>query len=182
MGWLYNMKKGKRMKRSLDSIGKRWHEFDINLERNIYSYVCCAKMNGITTWRLDKNLKFETYQQWKNYIVNKYENVDKDMLVEFSRYLNQNVRNLKPTYEYWVIEATVVLTLASTKVIDIFLGTQMNFEEIYAFVAAFIFEILVVIFLIFVVFKTMKPLFDSNLDENFLRDYKEIIDEIIKRK
>lgn len=175
------MKKSKRMKRSLDSIGKRWHEFDINLERNIYSYVCCTKMNRIKAWRLDKNLKFETYQQWKNYIVNKYENVDKDMLVEFSRYLNQNVRNLKPTYEYWGIAATVVLTLALTKVIDIFLATQMDFEGIYAFVAVFIFEIFVAIFLIFVIFQTMKPLFDSNLDENFLRDYKEIIDDLIAK-
>lgn len=175
------MKKGKRMKRSLDSIGKRWHEFDINLERNIYSYVCCAKMNRIKAWRLDKNLKFDTYQQWKNYIVNKYENVDKDMLIEFSRYLNQNVRNLKPTYEYWVIAATVVLTWALTKVIDIFFGAQMDYEGIYAFVAAFIFEIFVAIFLIFVVFQTMKPLFDSNLDENFLRDYKEIIDDLIAK-
>lgn len=176
------MKKSKRMKRSLDSIGKRWHEFDIKLERNIYSYVCCAKMNWITAWRLDKNLKFETYQQWKNYIVNKYENVDRDMLIEFSRYLNQNARNLKPTHEYWSIAATVVLTLTSTKVVDAFLGAQMDSNGISSIVTVFVFEIIVATFLIFVVFQTMKPIFDSNIEENFLRDYKEIIDEIIKRK
>ena len=176
------MKKSKRIKRSLDSIGKRWHEFDINLERNIYRYVCCAKMNWITAWRLDKNLKFETYQQWKNYIVNRYENVDKDMLIKFSRYLNQNVRNLKPTYEYWATVTTVILTLALTKVFDVFLSAQIDFKGILSIVTVFIFEIFVEIFLIFVVFQTMKPIFDSNLDENFLRDYKEIIDELITKK
>lgn len=170
------------MKRSLDSIGKRWHEFDIKLERNIYRYVCCAKMNRITAWRLDKNLKFETYQQWKNYIVNKYENVDKDMLIEFSRYLNQNVRNMKPTHEYWGIAATVVLTLALTKMVDAFLNTQMDSKGISAIGTAIVFEIFVVIFLAIIIVQTMKPIFDNNIDENFLRDYKEIIDEIITRK
>lgn len=176
------MRKSKKMKRSLDSIGKRWHEFDFNLERNIYRYVCCAKMNWKTAWRLDKNLKFETYQQWKNYIINKYENVDKDMLIEFSRYLNQNARNLKPTHEYWVMAATAVLTLALTKMVDAFLYAQMDSKGISAIVTVVVFEIFVVIFLAIIVIQTMKPIFNNNVDEYFLRDYKEIIDELITKK
>ena len=103
-------------------------------------------------------------------------------MIEFSRYLNQNVRNLKPTYEYWATVTTVILTLALTKVFDVFLSAQIDFKGILSIVTVFIFEIFVEIFLIFVVFQTMKPIFDSNLDENFLRDYKEIIDELITKK
>ena len=31
-------------------------------------------------------------------------------------------------------------------------------------------------------YQTLKPIIDDNMDENFLKDYKEIIDEIIIEK
>ncbi len=39
-----------------------------------------------------------------------------------------------------------------------------------------------VIPIIFVIFQTIKPIIDSSVDENFLKDYKEIIDVIIMEK
>lgn len=41
-------------------------------------------------------------------------------------------------------------------------------------------EILIIIPLTCIIIKITYPIFDDHFDENFLRDYKEIIDDIIK--
>lgn len=176
------MIKGKKAGKSLEEIGKRWYDFDFVLERTIYCYLCCSREKKRKIRKLDEKLKFESYQQWKKYIWDKYERYDKDRLYEFSKYLNQRIRNIRPNREYWSIVATVLLTLVITKIVDIILNPQMNFNDIPLFVGVLFISVLVTVLLWFILIQTFYPMFDNNIDENFLRDYKEVIDEIVKVK
>lgn len=185
IGKYYNMIKHKKNRKTLKEIGKRWYDFDFGLERNIYCYLCCIRVKSRKLRKLNKELKFESYQQWNKYVRNKYENFNKDILIEFSRYLNQEIRNVRPDHEYWIIAATVVLTVILTGLFDKVLNLKISFDGISVIsviVVIFLLELLVAIPIIFVIFQTMIPIIDSSVDENFLRDYKEIIDQLITEK
>lgn len=45
---------------------------------------------------LGDDLRFETYQQWKQYVCNKFINYRTEELMEFSRYLNYEKRSTRP--------------------------------------------------------------------------------------
>lgn len=174
------MIKGKKAGKSFKEIGKRWYDFDFELERTIYCYLCCSREKKRKIRKLDEKLKFESYQEWKKYVKNKYDNFSKDMLVEFSRYLNQRIRNTLPGHEYWIIVATVSLTMAFTEIIDVVLSKLMEFSGMSMIIAILLSSIFIVLPMIFIMVQTFYPLFDNNIDENLLKDYKEIIDEIVK--
>lgn len=123
------MKKGKIVKKSLKSIGKRWHDFDFKLEKNIYDYLCCVRTKRKIVRRLEKdNLKFESYYQRSQYIKNKYEKYDIARLLEFSRYLNQRMRLIKPIHEYWQIVTSVIITLVVTKFVEGAVSAKIDFS------------------------------------------------------
>lgn len=179
------MIKTKKNRKTLKEIGKRWYNFDFGLERNIYCYLCCIQVKSRKLRKLNKELKFESYKQWNTYVKNKYKNFDKDILIEFSRYLNLRMRNISPDHEYWSITATVVLTVFLTSLFDKVFYQQINLEGlsgISAIVVISILELFVLITIMFVIVQTMKPIFDSSVDDNFLKDYKEIIDQLITEK
>lgn len=175
------VKKSKKAKRTLEYIGERWHNFDFKLEQSIYYYVCCLRGRGRTLRKLDKELKFESYQEWKQYIWDKYKSVDKDKLIEFSRYLNHRIRIIKPDHEYRNIVITVILTLVFTKLAQMDLNTKINFSDISGLVMFMlgISIIIIILLLSLVIFQTFLPILNDSVEENFLKDYKEIIDEII---
>lgn len=174
------------MRKSFDEIGKRWYDFDSQLEKAIYSYLCCIRVKRKITQKLTEDLKFNSYQQWKQYIYDKYQAYDKDKLNEFSRYLNQNIRNTIPTREYWQIVVTAVITMLFTMLFDrVFKINAKWFDDIPIWgivILVLVGEIFFILLLIFLIIQTMYPLIDYSVDENFYRDYQEIIDEIICTK
>ncbi len=176
------MIRNKKSRRTLEDIGKRWYGFDLKVEKKIYNYVCCVRIKRIGFSVLDEKLKFVSYHQWSQYVRNKYEFFDKDKLIEFSRYLNQRIRNIKPSHEYWSIMASIVMTLTVTKLVEGILSMRMDFKDIPfwgTIVVLLFFEIFIVVSLLFIINQTLHPILDNNLEENLLRDYKEIIDEMI---
>lgn len=177
-----NMLKGKKTRKTIEYIGKRWYGFDFQFEKTIYCYLCCIYVERKRLKNLDDNLKFESYYKWKQYICNKYKDYSKEMLMEFSRYLNQRMRNIRPEHKYWDIMVTIILTIILTKLIDVFLNTRIDFTYMPILISiietAFI-EIFAMLTLVFITFNTFSLLYDKNIDDNFLHDYKEIIDGYI---
>lgn len=179
------MIKGKKAGKTLDEIGKRRHDFNFKSEKIIYYYLCCKYIKKKELENLNDDLKFEEYGKWKNYICNKYQNYSKDKLIEFSRYLKLMIRNIKPSHEYWTIMATAYISMVFTMVINIAMGKHMDLSNSSAWIILLItilLEALFIIFLIFLIVKIMHPIYDNHSEENFLRDYKEIIDDIIKER
>lgn len=171
--------------RTLDNIGKRWYEFDFQSEKNIYCYLCCDDTRRKKIKKLDGKLEFVSYSQWKQYICNKYENYNKDDLMEFSRYLNQRIRNIKPGREYLNIILPCFIPSISTIVYEWIIEPDLKIS-IQSGLNAVIYGVLITMSLIFsmcsIAKKVFSPILENNIDANLLKDYKEIIDEIISKK
>lgn len=185
-------KKKKIYRRNLEYIAKNNYKFDIKLERKIYSYLSCYKMKKTFINSIKDEFKFDSYKKWKDYICNKYETTNIETLEEFSRYLNQQIRNTKSNYDYWLMIIPIMLTLVTTKLFDIFMEIDYStisseFENPIVIVAGYIFLMLLIAFFsfafgIFIVKQTIKPLIDTDVDYYLYVDYKEIIDELIRCK
>lgn len=176
------MQKKKKNKRSLNVIGKRKYDFDITLEKQIYSCLCCSYGAKKAFKKLDNEFKFNSYQQWKQYICNKYEHYSREDLIEFSRYLNQKIRDIKPIYEIWDLFFPVILTVIMTYGIDKLFKFEFSGLPFLTFLIMKLFLIIIfVIPLLLLIRQILLPMFDNSLEENFLHDCKEIIDEIIDK-
>lgn len=178
------MIKSKRAGKTLDEIGKTWYDFNFKSERTIYSYLCCNRNRIINKelQNLSNDLKFEKYQQWKHYICNKYQNYSKVDLFEFSRYLNLMIRNIKPSHEYWNIMATAFLSMLFTTIINGVIGIHKEFSRSSVWITLLVTLVLGALFiipLVHLIIKIVYPIYDNHFDEDFLIDYKEIIDDII---
>ncbi|MBD5476827.1 MAG: hypothetical protein HDR17_12760 [Lachnospiraceae bacterium] len=127
------MIKRKKAEKTIEEIGKRWYDFDYKIERTIYCYLCCYRIRGWRTARnlrqLNEQLKFETYRQWRQYIGSKYKDYSRDKLNEFSRYLNQMIRNKRPFNEVLNILSTVAITLICTELFHLILSTYEEMKE-----------------------------------------------------
>lgn len=179
------MIKNKKYKRSTIERGKRWYDFDFQLEKAIYDYLCCERVKKKMLRKLDEDQKFESYQQWKQYVLDKYQKLSAAKLTEFSRFLNQEIRDLKPSHEYWSIMGSALMAVIFTNVIDVALRTEVDFKGIPAWgipIIIILIEIVIVLLVLFCIVQAMSPIFDNSASEGLLRDYKEIIDGIISEK
>lgn len=159
------------------------YKFDESYEMNIYKYLCCRKMKKKIKEKMDNDIKFITYHQWENYIQNKYKNLNKSELKEFSHFLNLRIRNLKPEHEYWNIVITVLLTILTEKAYNEFINMTINeSDNIAKIIGQFLFVIGVgaSIFIILIV-KITKSIWDVSDKSDFYSDYKKIIDNMIKK-
>ncbi|MDE6750265.1 MAG: hypothetical protein K2K21_14570 [Lachnospiraceae bacterium] len=178
------MIKYKNTKKDFGKIGKRWHNFDLKSEKKIYCYLWFVRNGILKPQRLDNDLKFESYQQWKKYVNNKYENFNVGELIEFSRYLNQSLRIIKPTQEYMMIIMTALMTLSLSKLIDFFVNRNIELSNIMLenIIRTVIYSIVFILSIFFFVIPTFMPILKNDTEKNFLSDYKEIIDEMISEK
>ncbi len=167
------MRKRKKRK-TFEAMGKQRYDFDIQRELVCYEALCYYRLRKKKLKKLEDCLKFNSYMEWKNYIIKRYEAYDREKMTEFSRYLNRAIRDNEPDWEYWNLMTTVCVTFFFTKYFDCFFDMKPN--GILFWVIGFIpLGIGLLCFFFF-------PLFDNNIKKNFLIDYKEIIDEMIEKK
>jgi len=128
---------------------------------------------------------FDSYKEWKAYIQDKYSNQNEEGLEEFSRYLNQRLRNLRPGRQANELYIPVALALIVEKFTEVLLastGIVSLFEEIKWGIFA-MYALIILVFLCFfpILWNIISPLWKDNLEENFITDYKEVIDTLIKK-
>lgn len=133
---------------------------------------------------LGDDLRFETYQQWKQYVCNKFINYRTEELMEFSRYLNYEKRSTRPIHTYLEIVVPIVLSIMFTKTFEQACNIYYDLSKVSSLVIIllFFFVLLFILLLSLSIIKMMYPIFDNNIDENFYADYKEIIDDVIKER
>ncbi len=164
---------------SMEKLGKEYYDFDFLEEKNIYKYLCRRHMKKNSIKKMDNNLKFETYEQWKRYIFNKYKDYQNEKLIEFSYFINQKIRDVKPRREFWNIIITIIVTLNVEKILEDISnisGTSI-LEKIGGVIALIVIIMVVVWFIIWITGR----IFDEADEENLYRDYKEVIDEMIEK-
>lgn len=182
-----------RDKRGLNKIGKEKYGFDFKTELEIYKYLSCYRMSRKSRRTLSNDKKFDSYKKWKEYIVNTYKEKEYEDLVEFSRYLNQRKRNANTDYSYWGLIVPILLTILLTNVFGML--SRVNFGDfpmdnvivtictlvVWSIVGTLL--IIVFIFPIFLlIYYILKPYFDTEIEKNFLEDYKEIVDALVNVK
>lgn len=161
------------------------YKFDESYEINIYNYLCFKKMNKKIKEKMNNDVKFITYHQWENYIQNKYKDLNKFELMEFSRFLNLKSRNLKPEHEYWNIVTTILLTILTEKAYNEIINMGIDESDTIAkivgqFIGQFLIFIGIGIGLVFLIVKITKFIWDVSDKSNFYYDYKKIIDNMIE--
>lgn len=166
--------------RSISKIGKRRYDFDFELELMIYRYLCCHRIKTRVLKKMDNKYKFGSYKQWKQYIHSKYEKYNFDELVEFSRYLNLKIREIKPLQQYWILMIPIVVTLAFLQSIQFFIKMYVEYSyELFAQIILFLYAILIGFVILIMIKPLLQLIFVEDFEMNFLKDYKEIIDEMI---
>lgn len=171
----------KKEKRS-NNIRKNAYDFDLKEEEKIYKYVC-GRMTNREKKKMSENNKFTSYGCWKKYIVDKYEDYSYERLVDFSHFLNQKIRNIKLEDDYWIILIPVTLAIILDKFMNEF--TEIMNMEINSILHGIINLFAISIVLVMVIFMIAKlgiQLVKVREQENLYKDYKEIIDEMIKNE
>lgn len=176
---LQDMKK----RAGINELGKEHYEFDCSCEMNIYSYLCRKKLSKRKINQIEKNLRFETYSEWKKYVKKKYEKLPDVELREFSHYLNQQLREVKPTHESWSLTAAVMIAFITNNMYDQIISISLIDDKpplvIGLGIILCIFTICIGIY--FILQFILKIVWMSD-KENFYTDYKEIIDMMIEER
>lgn len=162
----------RKIRRNLNELGKKQYNFDYQLERNIYCYLCYEKINIKKIKQMDKTLQFKSYEEWKQYIYIKYNNYNRGQLLNFSRYLKQIQRCTEPLIKYTDFYIPVIMSIFVTQFVNLFYINGF-------FMSIFFGGIL--LFFIFI-WNFIKPIWGNEISKNFIMDYKSIIDEIIEEK
>lgn len=119
---------------------------------------------------LNDDMKFEEYRQWKQYICSKYQSCSKEKLIEFSRYLNLKIRDIKPSHVYWSIMAAAFVSVLFTMVMNFVMGMQLDISS-NTFWSMLLITILLefsfIAVLIYLIMKIVMPIYDNYFDENF---------------
>ena len=169
--------------RSIKKVGKENYNFDFELEKGIYYYLCCVPIKKKESKKIKEELQFESYREWKNYIWNKYCDYSDEGLFEFSRYLNQCIRNIEPNHEFSNIMISIIPAISFTKLVEVLFTNKNDFigsSKLVIFVVILIMIGALAVYMFFVVWNIITPLWKYNREENFLKDYKEIIDDMRK--
>lgn len=167
------MRKRKKRK-TFEELGKQKYDFDIQKELICYKTLCYYHLKKKKLKVLEDHLKFNSYMEWRDYIIRKYDTYDREKLIEFSRYLNRAIRDDKFDREYWNLITTICTTFALTKYFE----GAFNISP-YGILFLLIGLIIIVIELMYCFFF---PSFDNNIKKDFFIDYKEIIDEMVEKK
>lgn len=170
----------KKKSKSLDAIGKRRYGFDFQLEKTIYCYLSCLYIKKKKIKKLDNALKFNSYKQWKEYIQNKYASYSNETLIDFSKYLNQGIRNVNSGGEYMNLCMPVIMTLVITKWMETFLSIDTDLSGVPFIVTLFTVALLIAV-LMFFLWKLIFPKLETSTEKYMLEDYKEIIDDMIEK-
>lgn len=170
----------KENKRSLVLIGKQQYDFDIELEVMIYRYLCYERIKKIEFKKMESKYKFKSYKQWKQYIHDKYIKYSNEELEEFSRYLNLKIRRLNPQKQYRNLTFPILCTIAFSKMVDFFVKNHVEFSKnIIAFLIFLLLTLFLGVEILIMLAPSVKFIFDDDIEENMLKDYKEIIDGMI---
>lgn len=180
------MLKRKKRTRALYTIGNEYFEFNSNYEQKIYDYLCCNGSNKKLK-KLKKCLgknAFTRYCDWENYVRNKYNNYDDVMLNEFSRHLNQRIRNNEPGKKIDTMMAEVslsfILTAITTSFISIKVDNTIGLPIL--FITVFLMISTIVFWAGIIITKIYDSLSNRIKQQYFLTDYKEIIDNMLSER
>lgn len=173
------MKKEKKHK----YVASDWYEFDEEKEKNIYLYVCGKKLKKRVEKNMDENVKFKLHSQWENYVKEKYKDYSDERLEDFSCFLNQRGRNVKPLRKYLVIIFPILFTMICDHVYEWMQDmNKLDLNTPLLIITGIVAYFVVIVVCVSILIKLINDLLKASDTEYFLMDYKVIIDNMIKER
>lgn len=175
------------MKKSKKSNWDDCFGLNRNKELCIY-YRLCRKKLSRKQKKMISGFEFNTYAQWKKYLVSKYEVYDSDALNELSRYFGFQIRKQTGFSNVVSMFLVSIVSICMTRFIGLLYDERgiYNYESVLdiickllCWVTGCIFLAVTVFWLISVLYTTM---WGEEIRKNFYEDFKEIIDELIRVK
>lgn len=178
-------RKCKRKEKKLDKIGKIIYDFDFELEKDIYDYVCCEKK----CIKLEEKFLFDYYHEWERYVQDKYVEYSEEKLYDFSKYLKLRLKNVAPDHEQMNIYIALLMTYLITEIFDVIKPAQLSISEeslvadVILFGIVFVIIIIPVVLIVLIFAKMFLRITKSyHKEKNLLEDYIEIIENMIKER
>jgi len=147
--------------------------FDEKKEKAIYKYLCKKKSNKKL---LTDEIKFESFHSWEQYIVKRYEAYSKASLIEFSKFLNLNLRQAKESNDIFQSMGMLYLPIILTAYVTQCLADKFQ-NGIFLFISFVVGQALLI-----AIFFLLKKLCGDEERVYFFEDVKDIIDKMIKER
>lgn len=165
----------KNRKACLKQKGEYNFGFDEFHEFCIYKYAMGIKMKKKEYNDVCEHNRFNSYKEWKSYILKKYENMDSDDCEEFKKFLSQKSKNKKVTNKALIMVLSILFTAPISRLFDSILTVDKNPIIMLVGLIAYIGVVFYIIYMI------SKPYWDENETSSFYEDYISTIDELISR-
>lgn len=173
-------------KNCIEQIGKKKFMFDVNQELLYYKYLCGNRMSRKEWKKLDGDRLVFTYDQWSEQIKDKYDMFPKKCKIEFSKYLNQCIREretFNKTDAVFAAATTSALITTRFKLLN-FDQTSSDCSFLVNMITTVIIAVIVMLFLVWIMMcinlNNLNLMRKQNIKVNFLEDYKKEIDSMIK--
>lgn len=174
----------KKGKRSFRETGKLRYNFDFSLEKKIYGYVSMETPQKRYS-KIPKKYQFTKYTEWKSYVQNNYIESNTEQLENFLHYLEYALKRRKPEDEYYkmVISATIANCISQLVQFLISINASLVKENIVGKCIGQLLAVIVIFPLIFCfIWNTIGVISQSNMEDNMLKDYIDIIQDMLNKK
>lgn len=168
------------------TLGKENYGFNFEAELEGYKFLCGRQVNRKSYMLLINDARYSSYDSWSRGIQERYKQYPKEYLTNFSRYLNQCIRNIEPSTKTWDIFVPVLIALFLENTLDVILKFEgmefeaTTFKEVVSFAGVCMFALLGVLALVgWCINAFIKPIWEKDIEKNFLYDYKKEIDKLI---
>lgn len=152
-------------------------QFDINKEKVIHMYLCKEELNKKQKKLLNEEDKFLSYGAWKAYIADKYNIYSKGSLIEFDKILNLLIFDAERMDGY----NQCIWTAYISAILAVIMSVMVN--ELKVSAMSLIVSIIFIPCLIVLIIGKVFNIYNSEKGTLlFLKDIKEIIEELIKSK
>lgn len=178
-----------------------FHEFCI------YKYAMGIKMKKKEYNDVCEHNRFNSYKEWKSYILKKYENMDADDCEEFKKFLSQKLKNRKTINSSYKVIATGLFTIILTVIFNIVVSdldfdsqksnvtlkmqplkflldmnlTTHGWPIKFGMVLSILIAFAIIIAIACMTYMITKPYWDENKTSSFYEDYISTIDGLISR-
>lgn len=178
--------KHKKKKVEIEKYWERRLGLKYSEELEYYNRLCGKEYNHDmlrknSKYNIDSN--FSAYKQWRNYILTSIENVDLHELEEYSKFLNQQVRDNENMF---TLSQTILIPFIVCLVSNVFsfaFGVYVNSNTFKSLLNIILFPVCFVTFLWFILYAfkaTIIPTKSAISCKYFYQDIKEIVDERIE--
>ncbi len=177
-------------RKSIIEIGIQYFDFEFFKELVIYKYLCRDSLSKKEWKKLDNGIMFDSYHQWEDYILKKYENYNETKIIEFYKYLKNVKRKEEPVNEYWKIVLSLMMGAVAAEGVKSFwdeitclkkvLQTFGNIEMSMFF--AIVLEVLFLCGGFYFIYKFILKVREELIIKNFITDYQEVIMKLCNKE